>query len=500
MKLKLLQRRHADFDAETLQTYEDLLVGGAQFRKHATRYLIQNDVEPKSAFEKRAKASHYLNYVAPLANFFASWLFSSQLTYRADGSADEEAYAEFQEDSDGTGTSLERFLRQRFVEALTVQRAYWRVVFPTPMTAATDLAEYEALGLNRPTLEKIPACCVVNWRRAADGSFLWLLEYRSVEELLEIENPDATVTETWTLWRADGTARRWQLRRDKRDHVTPDTDVPEIDPPHNPIAALPIVELQLPPELWLVDQIADAQLEHFRQRNALSHAIRRTCFAMPVFNLKDTRKKPTLGTGYYLMIGLEEKVSWPAPDAAPFAVVEANAAGLKDEIHRVAAQLGRGVDNNAAAVGRSAESKQQDDSATEIVLRAYGGLMRDAAERTFDLVSLGRDDDIAWDVSGMDKFHVTDAKAVTDLAVASGTLQIPSATYRRELAKRVVRAQLPDLDEKTARTIEKEIEAGITNEDLVPPPAPPPPGPPNDGGGAPPRSGAGPADDMNGDT
>ena len=43
MKLKLLQRRHADFDAETLQTYEDLLVGGAQFRKHATRYLIQNE-------------------------------------------------------------------------------------------------------------------------------------------------------------------------------------------------------------------------------------------------------------------------------------------------------------------------------------------------------------------------------------------------------------------------------------------------------------------------
>ena len=53
---------------------------------------------------------------------------------------------------------------------------------------------------------------------------------------------------------------------------------------------------------------------------------------------------------------------------------------LKDEIYRVAQQMALGVENNAASVGRSAESKEVDSSSTETCLKAYASPVREAAE------------------------------------------------------------------------------------------------------------------------
>jgi hypothetical protein len=130
---------------------------------------------------------------------------------------------------------------------------------------------------------------------------------------------------------------------------------------------------------------------------------------MPYFFLRNPKQPPVQGSGYYGILGADDRVEWPAPSDVSYDVLERRIAALKDEIHRVAVQMSRGVDNNAAAVGRSGESKQADDSATEIVLEAYGRPVKDAYEETFEMISFARDDDTEWSVAGMDSYDVADA-------------------------------------------------------------------------------------------
>jgi len=467
VKYSLLNRCHADLAPVALQRYQDLFVGGEAFRARIDRYLVRNDLEPTRVYAMRCERAHYLNYVARIIRYFAAALFQRPLTFRAEPAADDWYLGEFKEDADGAGTDLDVVLKDAFVRALVGGRAYVRLEAPTVEGPAPDsLAEAERSGARRMTLAKVPTENILNWKRAEDGSFAWVMERACQSELLDPGDEDLTVTETWTAWYADGTVRRWQLVRRAKDKVRADTDVPEVDAPRSPCGTIPIVELCLPPELHLLAHIADPALEAFRKANALSWAIDRTCYAMPVFHLKEAKNPPVMGAGYYLMIGVDEKVEWPSPPSAPFEVVKGLVQSLVQEIHRVVEQMALAVDNNAtAAVGRSGESKNADGAATQTVLPSFGEHVRDFAERIFDLVSAARGDRLTWSVQGMDRFDLVGLLELIEAALTSDPLQIPSPTHRREVLKSVSRALLPSVPEDVRATIDREIERGVNAED-----------------------------------
>jgi len=477
MKLKDLRRTHPDLDLETLQTHGDLFAGGAQFRRNVARYLPRHDVEPAAVYKVRCASATYLNYCAPVANYFASYLFTSPLVVRGEtesGGEPDPFYAAFKEDCDGTGTDLDAFLRARFVEALVAQRAYWRVEFPAPGDAPpADKAAWEAAGLGRARLVAVPAANVTHWKREPDGAFAWVVEHDRRCELADFAAPEETVTESWTRWDADGSATRWEVSYPKSKPPTANDVIPEVDAPHNPTGRIPLVELSLPRELWVLNLLADPQLELFRKRAALSWSIDRVCYAMPVLFTNSKKRPSAMGAGYFLQLGADDRLEFPAPPTAPFATIEANVAALKDEAFRIAHQMAQGVSNNAAAVGRSAGSKQADNAATEIVLQAYGARVREPAEHTHALLAAGRGEAIAWDVGGMNSFTAADAAALAESALVLDPLRIPSATFKREQLTRVALAQVPDADAETKAAIRAEIKAGVTAEDVAarPPPA-----------------------------
>jgi hypothetical protein len=486
VKLRQLRRTHADFDRATLDLHADLFAGGAQFHRNVSKYLPQGDVEPFAVYKKRCSVAHYVGYVAPIVNFFASWLFTCPLTFKADDEksidqAAQDFYSEFKEDCDGLGTDLDTFLRGRFVQATLDRSSYWRVEMPEQPATLLDRAEWEKLGAGRATLVPVNASALTNWKRDARGAWEWVVEYSREEALSEFVDEECTIVETWTLWRADGNHQRWQARYTKGKAPTETSEIPEIDPPSTLIPGIPLVELSLPHDLWIVNLLASGQLEHFRKMAALSWSIDRTCYAMPFFFVKDKKKPPVMGRGYYGILGIDEKVEWPTPPPAPFTTVQDYGARLKDELHRITHQMQAAVDNTAAASTRSAESKQEDGRATEIVLSAFGARVVEAVERTFALVAATRDDDADWSVGGMDEYTLPDAKGLADAALATDALRIPSVTFRRELLTRVALAQLPDVTEDVRATIRKEIKAGVHAEDLYPEPPPAPGTDPGDG-------------------
>ena len=479
MKYALLQRTHPDLDLRTLRRYQDLAAGGETFRARIADYLPQHDVEPAKVWKRRQAEAYYINYVARIVNFFASQLMRCPPQFKSDPETVDPWWDARKEDADGRGKPLTQVARELLVRALIGRRAYLRVEFPNAADLGPNatLADADRAGARDGRLVAVPTENVRHWKRRRDGSFEWVLEYERVEALDDFTDEKPRVTETWTCWYEDGTVRRWQADYAPDRKPTPSSNVQEVEAPRNPCGAIPLVELELPPELHVVGLVAEPQIAQFRKSNALSWSIDRTCYAMPAFYLKDRRKPPTMGAGYYLMLGHDEKFDWPAPPATAFSVVRDVTKDLVQEIHRVAEQMALAVDNNqAAAVGRSGDSKQADAKATEVVLKAYGNALRDPMERALDLLAIGRGEATDWDVAGMDVYDLKDAETLTDMALASEPLQIPSATHRRELLKAVSRAQLPHLDEKTRRTIDKEIDAGVNAEDTRPDSTVPPPG------------------------
>jgi hypothetical protein len=207
---------------------------------------------------------------------------------------------------------------------------------------------------------------------------------------------------------------------------------------------------------------------------------------MPILKTLDRKRPPAMGTGYYLSLGVGESLEWPAPPSAPFDTISSYVDTLKDELHRVAIAMAQGVDNNAAAIGRSGESKDADANATQKILAALGKIVVLAWERTFDLVSQGRGESIRWQASGMDDYDdAPDLGTLIEDVMSIDSLKIGSPTLDRELHTRVAMTALGECDEKTRAAVLEEILAASLKPKPIPPPSPfgtdlPPTSPPGD--------------------
>jgi hypothetical protein len=223
--------------------------------------------------------------------------------------------------------------------------------------------------------------------------------------------------------------------------------------------------LELPISLWVANRLKSPQLAHFRVSNAQTWGMSQTCYAMPVFKLKDMKHEPAMGAGYGLKIHVDESIEWSAPTSTPFEALSAEVKSQKDEIFRLAHQMALGVENNAAAVGRSAESKTQDAQSTRVIMLAFARRVKEAIEGTYDLIERARQDDLKWSVDGLDEFSAAD---LIGLVESLGNIKknigpIPSRTFNVESLQRLADATFPDIDEATKAKIREEIEAGATD-------------------------------------
>lgn len=466
MRRALLTRTHPELDATLLQRYRDLFIGGEDFMRRCRRYLPQHEREPDAVYERRCKTAHYLNYCSPIGGYFSSLLFSKQLSVRLEGITETpEEDENFLAAVDGKD-SLSALLRRGLLEAMQVGAAYYLVEFPAATGRARSRADWEQANEGTAQVIELPRESLINWRSDRNG-WLWVTHFSSSSELLDPSDERATITETWTTYYRDGSVRRWQQVRLEGDDISSEDIVPEVPAPVNPTGQIPIVALTLPPDLWLMRHLADAQLEQFRKRQGLSWSIERTCYAMPVFKLKSTKRPPTMGAGYYIMLGVDEDATYLAPPDAPYAQIAGYIATLKDEIHRVSTTMALGVENNAAAVGRSGESKAVDAASTEVVLDAYGRLVMDAAKAIVRLRDRGLGLDREWCAEGLHGYTVDDAKTVAEAVAIADGMHIPSVTLKRRMYQRLGKALVPNLSAEDERAIAEEIEDGVTPEDMA---------------------------------
>jgi len=475
MKLGLLSAQNCDYDVKTWRDYEALYRGGRDFRRRVRQFLAQNQNEPEAQYDRRCNDARYLCYVGPIVDYFASQLMAAPMTVHATNGVDPDVieadpfYASFKEDVDGLGTDLVDFAREGFRQALIKQWCWWLVSMPSDGgRAPKSLAEWESRGLGRAVLRFLDAERVVDWELDEVGELLWAITF---DESHPRSSPAASRSLTKLTFRIYDRAQVHTFEKvfdPKETQLKEDDEIPLKSSEAHGFERVPLVRVMTPHGLWLLNRVADAQVAHFQVSSGLKWAIRTTCYAMPVFRLEEDTQanRSPLGAGYYLKIGTNENVDWLSPPAESFGVIADKEKSLKDEIYRVAQQMAAGVDNNAAAVGRSAESKIADSSATEVCLKAYGAIIREAIDKVYALVIEGRreKDKLKISVSGLDRFSLADAAITVGNTEKAKALEIPSATFTKELYAQVAESLLPSLDQEKKDAIRAEIAEGVDAE------------------------------------
>jgi hypothetical protein len=121
-----------------------------------------------------------------------------------------------------------------------------------------------------------------------------------------------------------------------------------------------------------------------------------------------------------------------------------------------------GVDNNAAALGRTAESKAADSEATRVILEAYGDVVVEVIERVYDLISAVRGDGYTWSIDGLADFATADVGSLlTVLKDVDAIGGIPSVTFQHRLLSQVAETLMAGLDEATQKVVSEEILASL---------------------------------------
>lgn len=466
MKLKILDQKNPDLDLEHLSQLDALYAGGRAFKEKIRTFLPPNEMEPPDVYLRRTRESHYRSYLSTVIDYYTSWLFSAGFELKArDKKSDQPVdtdkyYKDLGESADGAGTDLVHFMRERVRRALVDGRSYWLLEKPpNEGYEPADKAEFDERHLGDIELHPVDACAVWDWQYGEQGELLWCKLHLCNDVDPGPFGERNKVEEIWKFY-TDKEVVVFRMEYEKgRRPTDPETEVAVMgEPVPHGFDHVPLCSLVLPEGMWIADKVASAQIEHFRLASALAWLIRRTCYAMPVFNLESSSSVPTHGAGYYIGIGLDEKFSWSSPPNAPFDVLGQEVDSAREEIFRITHQLALGMSNNADTVGRSADSKEFDVAATRVMLNAYGQIISACIERMLDKISVARgDENIKWSIEGFSGFDTATVSQLIASAKLAKDLGIPSKTFHREINTKVATAMLPDASDHIKADMRKEI-------------------------------------------
>jgi hypothetical protein len=465
---KQLNQRHPSFDELDDKTLFALYEGGKRLEGCIGELLPQRQAEHAERYRLRKKEAGYRNYVGPVVDFFTSMLFATQPSLAAKDSKGElvletdDFYGRFQDDCDRNGSDFDDVLKDGLTHALVGGRSWFWVRQPSKDHTADSMQSFREQKLGECWIESIANCDVLDWDTDETGA-LTIAILRRVESKREsIGSSRDEVVETWFALFPDR-VETYAVRYERGGRPDADKEVPLISTEPHGFGKVPLVCLGLHPGLHVVGRLKSAQIAHFRKNNALAWSLSATCYAQPVFKLKDQDSPPIMGAGYGIIIGAEESVEWASPPTDHFTALAAEVKTEKDEIFRVAQQMALGVENNAAAIGRSGDSKAQDAQNTRVVLLAFSRVVKEAAKKILDMIAVQRGEDIAWTVGGLDDFASADLSGLLSVLESVDKIGgVPSHTFNVEMKKRLAETLIPDLDQAMKVKIGQEIESGIT--------------------------------------
>ena len=453
-----ITREHPEYKAKQpmWRRYRDLYTGGEQLKTNAGEYLCARRKEPADIYHERLQQVFYENYIGSIVDWYAATVFRREpvLTVEGGGAAAREFFSDFIDDCDRKGTNFTELLRRQLIEGLVGGASYVLVDFPRADVPAGSRAEEDERGVSRAYLVPYRPEDLINWSFDEHGAFSWVVLRTESLRKDRVEDGDWVRETRWTYY--DKQSFRVYRRSAAGQDVA---GIELIGSGVHGLARLnrvPLLRLELPDGLWLLNRAGSLQLEHFNKSNALSWALSMGLYAMPVV-YSDRKWNQMVGEAYYIQLGPDDKFGWTEPEGRVFEIAAENLARLQSEIYRVCyvAHMGRSLDSGAQQSGMS---KLRDFSITQEVLRAYGDAVKDLARRILRTIEFVREDGMLVDVTGMDEFDIGDFGAELENAKSLLSMGITSPTLSKQVSKKLALKYLCDVRQDIKDRIAAEIE------------------------------------------
>lgn len=457
-----IDREHPEYGRQRLmwRMYRDLYAGGQQFRHRAGEYLVRRQKEPLDVYAERLHRTFYQNYVGSIIDWYAATLFRRAVSLQLEGGlqSGRNFLSGFADDCDMRGTDLNAFFRRCFTDSLVSGRSHVLLDFPRLQATAANRAEEDAVGLSRAYLVRYQAEDLINWDVDERGDYEWVVLRQTVTRQPSVESRDVVVETYWSYYdkREFRTYKRVTSSGGNEGSITLIARGPHCLSKMN---RLPLVTLDLPEGLWLMNKAAHLQLEHFNKSNALGWAITMGLFAMPVI-YSDREWSQIVGESYYVQLGPNDKFGWAEPDGKVYQIAADNLESLKEEIYRVC-YLSQASGEATGGHAQSAASKQMDFTITGEVLRGYASTVKDSIRKVLTAVSEAREDGVTVSVTGLDEVDITDLGTELDDAAKLLAVGIDSPTLKRQIYQRLAMKYLNDARQEIKTEVAREIDAQL---------------------------------------
>jgi hypothetical protein len=456
-----ITHEHPEYSANQRlwRKYKDLYAGGEQFQKHAAEYLIRRSKEPADVFAERLSRVFYENYAGTIIDWYAATLMTREPVLQFDGAnaAGISFFDGLVRNCDLKGTTLCEFFRRRLGETLVFGKTYIAVDFPRVPGPVRSRAEEDAVGRSRAYLTEYSPEEVINWSYDESGRLEWIVIRTSYLSQESHNSGDWKRENRWLFYDREN-------YRIYREHKTGNSTVEPVvvDEGRHGLAAqnrVPVFEMRISDGLWLMNKAAPLQLEHFNKSNALSWALTMGLFATPVV-YSDKEWNQIVGDSYYIQLGPNDRFGWTEPEGHVFQIASDNLERLRDEIYRVCYLMNQAGGAQLARI-QSAVSKQRDFGVTQEILKNYGDVVKDCMRQVLEAINEARRDGLRIDVSGLDEFDISDFATELDDAKKLLELGIESATFKKQLFKRLALKYLCDVRQDVKNRIAAEIEASF---------------------------------------
>jgi hypothetical protein len=497
IQYRVLTQTHPTLDLDFVHVLHSFYRGGRHLLQNPT---VMERVFPKYLYEEgqtyaeRRKRAFYENLFAMVINQISAGLAQDpcQLTLE-DGQDPDPYWAELmdcattQDDNVRHRRTWDQVLRDICVEGLVTGRSWAQVDLPLASQAdyVTKL-DQERAGARDAYVIPWSSTHVWDWEEV-NGRLLWVKTYDCRRQALTPDQPRGGKLHVYTIWNAAGRAV-YEIYEDGKEHKLPNPDdyvaVKKWTP--TTFGRVPFVCLDFSGVgscLHVGDMLESLCRQHFNRANGDAFQWTQYNFQQlyeflgsemsgvdtPVASAQanPARARDRRAPGVVHVRGQDDKAMFVGPSMDGASEGRQALQDLRDAIMRVVQQMAMSQDTQGAMIKRSAESKQQDNVATEILLGAIGKILIAFARHLAELICVVRGDtpNDAPPMDGYEKYNVDDADDLIQQTVMLDPVSIPSATYQVEQKFRTAIAHLGDgVSDDVRLKIRKELEASITQD------------------------------------
>ena len=457
--VKQLRQKHPEYSREWLEMIAALAEGGKRWHSRITQIIPKNSVEPTDIYADRQARASYTNHMSGILGMIVGHLFAKPPEMSGGGPYWE---ATLEQSADQKGTTWGKWWANALLDALINRQSFAWVNIPgNGDQEFANLAEQEGSGALDAYLVPISGEDVIDWGEDAHGNLEWLIT--ETQDWTRNGIGSRTVTWRWVHYDAKAiTTYEWRSSDPSVVTPAPGEKVAGTEVAHN-YGLLPVARLRLPVGLWAGNKLRDPALGLTRAENDLDWSLYQAAHALLVIKSKWSTDAPVLGAGYYLRLMQDDEALYVEPSGSSYEH-QANRIKAKQEaLYRVVQQLAAGAEQTATTQARSAESKNADWKATEIVLSAYAtqvlGAMKDTAAIVGEVMKArGK----APQIGGLDGYKEESTQSFLETAALAIDARQMSPTFAKVVAKQEAKRILGDeVSEEEMKVILDEIDAAV---------------------------------------